>query len=48
MERAYRATLLVGIAALPFAMVARRVVGLRLPVHRAVERLRHEYEQASS
>ncbi len=56
MERAYRATLLVlyqltlfvGIVALPLAMVARRVVGLRLPVHRAVERLGEKYEQASS
>jgi hypothetical protein len=27
MERAYRATLLVGIAALPLAMVARRAAG---------------------
>jgi len=55
MERAYRVTLLVlyqltllvGIVALPFAVIARRV-GVRLPVHRAVERLGEKYEQTSS
>jgi hypothetical protein len=53
MERAYRATLLVlyqmtllaGIVMLPLAMAARRV-GLRLPVDRAIERLRERYEKA--
>jgi hypothetical protein len=53
MERVYRATLLVlyqltllaGIVMLPVAMVARRV-GLRLPVHRAIEHLGEKYEQA--
>ncbi|MFB6233504.1 MAG: hypothetical protein ABEH61_04525 [Haloarculaceae archaeon] len=55
MGRAYRATLLVvyqltllvGIAALPVAVLARQV-GLRLPVGRAVERLGEKYEQTTS
>jgi hypothetical protein len=42
----YQLTLLVGIALLPVAMVARRA-GVVLPVHRPVERLRHAYEHAS-
>jgi hypothetical protein len=54
MERVYRATLLVlyqltllvGIVMLPLAMVASRV-GIRLPVHWAVERLGERYERAS-
>jgi len=55
MERTYRATLLVlyqltllvGILAMPVAMVVRRV-GLRVPLHRVVRRLGAKYEQASS
>jgi hypothetical protein len=55
MERAYRATLLVlyqmtllvGIVAMPIALLADRI-GLGLPIHRAVERLGEKYEQASS
>lgn len=55
MERIYRAlllalyqlTLLLGIALMPVAMLARRV-GVTLPVHRAVERLGNKYEQAST
>jgi len=55
MERAYRATLLVlyqltllvGIVAMPLALVADRL-GLGLPVHRAVERLGEKYEQTAT
>jgi hypothetical protein len=55
MERVYRTTLLVvyqltllaGIVLLPFAVAARRV-GLRVPVHRAVERVGERYEQVSA
>ena len=52
MERIYRATLLAlyqltllaGIALMPLALVTERF-GLRLPVHRAVQRLGDAYEQ---
>jgi len=55
MERVYRATLLVlyqlallvGIVAMPVALVADRF-GLGLPVHRAVECLGEKYDQAST
>lgn len=55
MERAYRATLLVlyqlsllvGIVAMPLALVADRL-GFDLPLHRAVERLGEKYKQAAS
>jgi hypothetical protein len=39
----YQLTVLVGIALLPFALVARRA-GIALPIHRLIERLGAAYE----
>jgi len=43
----YQLTLLLGIALLPLALVARQF-GVTLPIHRAVDRLGAAYETAES
>ena len=42
----YQLTVLVGIAFLPVALVARRV-GVAVPIHRAIDRLETAYEGAT-
>ncbi len=43
----YQLTLVVGIALLPLALVARRL-GVPLPIHRAITRLGEAYERTQS
>ncbi|MCU4719219.1 hypothetical protein [Halapricum hydrolyticum] len=42
----YQLTVLVGIAMLPVALVARQV-GIAVPIHRAIDRLEAAYEQTA-